>query len=140
MNKKIHVFTGLLFCSCLAINTAMATDNKNEKKNEAPTDEQKQTENTKSDPQKGEVLFKKAKCLSCHGTDIFTREDRKVSDLVHLEKQVRICDSQHDGNWYEPDIRDVVSYLNKAYYHFPDAKKPKDKQVHTDEKITNTKE
>lgn len=67
----------------------------------------------------GEQLFTASKCLSCHGTEVFTSEDRKVTDLNALDAQVRLCDSNLDTNWFDTEIHDVVAYLNEQYYKFP---------------------
>ena len=66
----------------------------------------------------GKVLYEKSKCQKCHGTEVFTRKDRKVKSLKALETQVRMCDSQLSVNWFDEDISDVVAYLNKAFYKF----------------------
>jgi mono/diheme cytochrome c family protein len=70
------------------------------------------------DADNGKVLFEKSKCTQCHGTDIFTREDRKVKDIKSLETQVRMCDSQLNVNWFDDEIKDVVAYLDMAFYKF----------------------
>ena len=67
---------------------------------------------------KGEKLFKASKCNQCHGTEIFTRKDRKVKTLPALEAQVRRCDSNLNTNWFDDEIIDVTAYLNKQYYKF----------------------
>lgn len=72
-----------------------------------------------ADPANGKRLFAKSQCLNCHGTEVFTRTDRKVSSLTALESQVRKCDANLNTNWYDDEILDVVAYLNQAYYKFP---------------------
>lgn len=71
------------------------------------------------DPVNGQKLFAASRCLECHGTDVFTRPDRKVNSLVALESQVRKCDANLSTNWFDDEILDVVAYLNKTYYKFP---------------------
>lgn len=66
----------------------------------------------------GEKLFKASKCNQCHGTEVFTRKDRKVKDLAALEAQVRRCDSNLNTNWFDDEIIDVTAHLNKQYYKF----------------------
>ena len=66
----------------------------------------------------GKKLFTKSKCNQCHGTEVFTRKDRKVSSLAALETQVRRCDSNLNTNWFDDEIIDVTAYLNKQYYKF----------------------
>ena len=66
----------------------------------------------------GQKLFKASKCNQCHGTEVFTRKDRKMKDLAGLEAQVRRCDSNLNTNWFDDEIIDVTAYLNKQYYKF----------------------
>lgn len=76
------------------------------------------------DPLKGKMLFEKSNCLDCHGSEVFTRDDRKVTDYGALEKQVRRCDANLSTNWFDDQVLDVVEYLNTTYYQF---EKPKPK-------------
>lgn len=64
----------------------------------------------------GQKLYTQSKCNQCHGTEVFTRKDRKVNSLPALEAQVRRCDSNLNTNWFDDEIHDVTSYLNKQYY------------------------
>ena len=66
----------------------------------------------------GKKLFTGSKCNQCHGTEVYTRKDRKVTDLTKLEAQVRRCDSNLNTNWFDDEIIDVTAYLNKQYYKF----------------------
>lgn len=70
------------------------------------------------DAQNGQKLFAASQCMNCHGTEVFTRADRKVKNLKELESQVRRCDANMTTNWYDDEIMDVVAYLNQAYYKF----------------------
>gem|GEM_PF-678800 len=70
------------------------------------------------DPVNGQKLFAASQCLNCHGTEVFSRPDRKVKSLAELESQVRRCDANLPTNWYDDEILDVVAYLNKTYYKF----------------------
>lgn len=72
------------------------------------------------DPANGKTLFAASQCLSCHGTEVFTAQDRKVTSLKELDAQVRLCDSNLNTNWFDTEIHDVVAYLNEQYYKFPD--------------------
>ena len=71
------------------------------------------------DAANGETLFAASECLSCHGTEVFIAPDRKVKDLIALDAQVRLCDSNLNTNWFDTEIHDVVAYLNEQYYKFP---------------------
>ncbi len=66
----------------------------------------------------GKKLFTGSKCNQCHGTEVFTRKDRKVNNLKSLEAQVRRCDSNLNTNWFDDEIHDVTAHLNKQYYKF----------------------
>jgi mono/diheme cytochrome c family protein len=70
------------------------------------------------DPANGQKLFAASQCLNCHGTDAFTKPDRKVNNIAALESQVRRCDANLDTNWFDDEIKDVVAYLNQTYYKF----------------------
>ncbi len=73
-------------------------------------------------PDNGRRLFEASRCLHCHGTDVFTRVDRKVNSLTELDQQVRICDASLSTNWFDDQVLDVVAWLNQVYYKFPPAK------------------
>lgn len=73
------------------------------------------------DPANGATLFAASQCQSCHGTEVFVSKDRKVKSLKALDAQVRLCDSNLNTNWFDTEIHDVVAYLNKQYYKFPDS-------------------
>jgi hypothetical protein len=66
----------------------------------------------------GKKLFTASKCNQCHGTEVFTKKDRKVTSLAKLEAQVRRCDSNLNTNWFDDEIIDVTAHLNKQYYKF----------------------
>ena len=57
-------------------------------------------------------------CVRCHGTEVYTREDRKVTSLQGLERQVRRCELALGLKWFDDDITDVTNYLNEHFYHF----------------------
>jgi len=70
------------------------------------------------DVNNGKKLFTESKCNKCHGSEVFTRKDRKVTSLANLGAQIRMCDTRLDTNWFDEDIHDVAAYLNKQYYKF----------------------
>lgn len=74
--------------------------------------------NEQPDPLNGQKLFEASSCLNCHGSEVFTRNDRKVSDYAGLEAQVRRCDANLSTNWFDDQILDVVEYLNTNFYQF----------------------
>ena len=66
----------------------------------------------------GQKLFSASKCNKCHGTEVYTRKDRKITSLPKLEAQVRRCDSNLNTNWFDDEIIDVTAHLNKKFYKF----------------------
>lgn len=67
-------------------------------------------------------------CTRCHasmmvggdGTEIYTRSDRRIDSLEGLNKQVRRCKDSLGMSWPEDQIADVVAYLNRNFYKFPE--------------------
>jgi cytochrome c553 len=57
-------------------------------------------------------------CMSCHNDDMYTRENRKVTSLAGLDKQVRRCELSLGLQWFDDDVDDVVAYLNENFYKF----------------------
>lgn len=64
-------------------------------------------------------------CISCHassfggdGSEIYTRELRKIKTPSGLVAQVRNCNTMLDLKWFEEDEVNVAAYLNQQYYHF----------------------
>ncbi|MFY9976249.1 MAG: cytochrome c [Chromatiaceae bacterium] len=55
-------------------------------------------------------------CVKCHGTDIYTRADRKVTSYDGLGRQVRRCETALGLRWFDEDIAAMTSYLNREYY------------------------
>jgi hypothetical protein len=57
-------------------------------------------------------------CVKCHGTEVYTRADRKVTTLDGLNRQVSRCETSLQLSWFPEDVAAVASYLNQHYYHF----------------------
>jgi mono/diheme cytochrome c family protein len=64
-------------------------------------------------------------CIACHErltngepTSLYTRENRLVTSLDGLEKQVRRCEQSLELRWFDEDVDNVAEYLNQTYYHF----------------------
>lgn len=77
------------------------------------------------DPKAGETLAKKARCDSCHasmyggdGSEMYTRDNRKVKTPQGLSAQVRFCNTQAGANWFPDEEEHVAAYLNQKYYKF----------------------
>lgn len=77
-----------------------------------------------TDSSRGAELHK-AQCVACHatrfgnnGNDIYTRSNRRVQNFPGLQKQVNFCKNNLQIVWFDEDVADVVSHLNKRFYHF----------------------
>jgi hypothetical protein len=57
-------------------------------------------------------------CTSCHGDDVYTRENRRITTPEGLRKQVGRCELSLGLKWFDDDIDAVTAYLNDNYYHF----------------------
>jgi len=57
-------------------------------------------------------------CVGCHGPEVYTRPDRKVTSLPGLERQVQRCESNLGLTWFDEEIAAMTGYLNEQYYKF----------------------
>ena len=57
-------------------------------------------------------------CTTCHGDQVYTRDNRRVTTLAGLQKQVRRCELSLQLKWFDEDINDVTAYLNESFYKF----------------------
>lgn len=113
----------LIALSAFMLSTATFADDK-EKTEKAPeTKAEATTETAEVDPAiaEGKALFDKANCLKCHDTKVFTRKERKVTDLEALGRQTRMCQQNLGVQWFDEDTDKVIAYLNHEYYKFPKA-------------------
>jgi hypothetical protein len=69
------------------------------------------------DPTKGHELHQ-AHCIKCHGNEVYTRENRMVTDLPGLHKQVRFCEQNLNLTWFDEEIDHTATYLNQGFYKF----------------------
>ena len=70
-----------------------------------------------SDIENGEQLHNE-RCVRCHGTGVYTRENRRIDSLDKLGAQVRFCKNQTGVMWFDDEVEDVIHYLNKTFYRF----------------------
>ena len=56
-------------------------------------------------------------CTRCHDDKLYTRQNRRVTTLQGLKKQVTRCERSLGLKWFDDEINAVVSYLNRQYYH-----------------------
>lgn len=57
-------------------------------------------------------------CTECHGSEVYTRADRRVESLSGLAGQVRRCETSLKLQWFDEQITAVTELLNNRYYHF----------------------
>jgi cytochrome c553 len=69
------------------------------------------------DSEKGKRLLD-ANCMTCHGTDIFTRKDRKVQSLDGLKQQLVACSHAAKTEFTASEMQDLLKYLNDDFYRF----------------------
>jgi mono/diheme cytochrome c family protein len=79
------------------------------------------------DAAKGEKLHNDNSCLSCHAKMtggkpdmLYTRNDRRVSNIGGLIGQVGGCNKMQKVGLDEEGVDDVVKYLNESFYKFSD--------------------
>lgn len=58
-------------------------------------------------------------CMKCHDSSVYTRDQRRVSSLDGLRKQVARCELSLGLSWFDDQRENVVQYLNNSYYKFP---------------------
>ncbi len=57
-------------------------------------------------------------CMGCHDDGMYTRDNRRVSSIDGLQKQVIRCEQSLGLKWFDDDIAAVTEYLNTTYYHY----------------------
>ena len=70
-----------------------------------------------ADIEHGKKLYEQY-CTRCHDTRVHTRADRKMNSLEALKNQVERCEVMRSAEWPQPDIDDVVAYLDATFYKF----------------------
>jgi hypothetical protein len=64
------------------------------------------------------AAFHQKSCMSCHGTEVYTRPNRRIGSLPALEAQVARCDANLATQLFPQDLDHLVDYLNTSYYKF----------------------
>jgi len=59
-----------------------------------------------------------ADCMSCHGTSVYTRHDRKIKSLPALKEQLNACTHAAQVTLIEQQQDSIVKYLNEQFYKF----------------------
>ncbi|QEP43169.1 cytochrome c [Ectothiorhodospiraceae bacterium BW-2] len=57
-------------------------------------------------------------CLRCHGSELYTRADRKVTHYAALNSRVNMCKDMLGLTWFDDQVQAVTDYLNQTHYHF----------------------
>lgn len=57
-------------------------------------------------------------CTSCHGSEVYTRTERRITSRRGLSTQVQRCQLSLNLNWFEDEVENVAEHLNQNYYHF----------------------
>ncbi len=65
----------------------------------------------------GKALYEN-NCSKCHGTEVFTREDRGIKSLEGLNKRVKQCNNAIENKLSDEELKFVADYLNKNFYKF----------------------
>ena len=57
-------------------------------------------------------------CSSCHGNEVYTRPNRRVKNLMDLEKQLHRCNHVIAEKMDNRTVTELMDYLNARYYKF----------------------
>ncbi len=68
--------------------------------------------------EEGKELHDEYECSNCHTTRIYTRKNRRVTNLNKLGSQVLTCDNELGLGLLDEEIDALVAYLNNEYYKF----------------------
>ena len=68
--------------------------------------------------EEGKELHNESSCMRCHGSEMYTRDNRKVLDYSDLKRQVSFCSNNLSTGWFPEEEQLVVDFLNKTYYQY----------------------
>ena len=54
--------------------------------------------------------------MECHNIEDFTDKNAKADSAVRIEDFVSACQISNSDEWFDDEVHDVASYLNKEYY------------------------
>jgi len=57
-------------------------------------------------------------CTRCHDAQVYTRNNRKVTDYAALKNRVTQCDSNLGLGLFPEDVQAITDHLNQLHYHF----------------------
>jgi CxxC motif-containing protein (DUF1111 family) len=69
------------------------------------------------DTAKGKQLHD-AGCVSCHGSEVYTRKDRRIKSVEGLIGQVQNCNNNLARSYSSAQLNDLTKFLNETYYKF----------------------
>lgn len=72
---------------------------------------------TKGDPKAGQALHDKS-CVACHGTQVYSRKDRKIKTPAQLAARISGCNANTGAGWFPEEEQHVAAYLNLHFYQF----------------------
>lgn len=59
------------------------------------------------------------KCMNCHDTSVYSRQDHRVKTLQALSSQVTNCmKGPAKADWTVSETNSVIEYLNHKFYKF----------------------
>ncbi len=65
----------------------------------------------------GKALYEQ-NCQGCHGTEVFTRKDRRIKNKAALAAQVQRCNFALEKKLFDEDMAAITNYLNQQFYKF----------------------
>ena len=71
----------------------------------------------KGDPKIGKTLHDKS-CVACHGTQVYSRPDRKTKTPAQLAARISGCNANTGAGWFPEEEQHVGAYLNQTFYRF----------------------
>lgn len=71
----------------------------------------------KGDHKKGEALHDES-CTGCHGTEVYTRANKKIKTASQLAARISGCNANTGAGWFPEEEQHVGAYLNLHFYKF----------------------
>lgn len=65
----------------------------------------------------GQALHDKS-CVACHGTQVYSRKDRKIKTPGQLAARISGCNANTGAGWFPEEEQHVGAYLNQTFYRF----------------------
>jgi cytochrome c553 len=71
----------------------------------------------KGNAKKGEALHDES-CTGCHGTELYTRANKKIKTASQLAARISGCNANTGAGWFPEEEQHVGAYLNLHFYKF----------------------